>query len=109
MKNPRRKQPASPQPADEAGAFDLLARMRFACGDNGARMQDELETYLRELKLDAERYRALRFAYLAQSPRWADIINQTPVFNQITFDRAIDAAMAGDKRRVTSNPTTERT
>jgi len=41
-------------------AFDLLSRMRFACGDNGKRMQDELEEYLRGLKRDAERYRWLR-------------------------------------------------
>lgn len=41
-------------------AFDLLARMRFACGDNGTRMQDELEEYLRVLLKDAERYRRLR-------------------------------------------------
>ncbi len=41
-------------------AFDLLSRMRFACGDNGKRMQDELEEYLRELRKDAERYRWLR-------------------------------------------------
>lgn len=46
---------------------------------------------------DSERYRALRFAYLAQSPKWADIISQTPVFNQVTFDEAIDAAMREGK------------
>lgn len=44
--------------ASEAGAFDLLSRMRFACGDNGKRMQDELEVYLRELKRDADMWRA---------------------------------------------------
>ena len=38
-------------------AFDLLSRMRFACGDNGKRMQDELEEYLRDLKRDADRWR----------------------------------------------------
>jgi len=42
----------------EIAAFDLLSRMRFACGDNGKRMQDELEEYLRELKRDADRWRA---------------------------------------------------
>lgn len=40
---------------DAAAALGLLARMRFACGDNGLRMQDELEDYLRGLKRDAER------------------------------------------------------
>ena len=38
----------------------LLSRMRTASGDNGVRMQDELEAYLRGLKEDAERYRWLR-------------------------------------------------
>ena len=41
-------------------AFDLLSRMRFACGDNGKRMQDELEEYLRGLKRDADRWRHAR-------------------------------------------------
>lgn len=36
-------------------AFDLLSRMRFACGDDGKRMQDELEEYLRGLHMDAKR------------------------------------------------------
>lgn len=42
---------------DATAALALLARMRFACGDNGTRMQDELEECLRELKRDTERYR----------------------------------------------------
>lgn len=40
---------------EEIAALDLLSRMRFACGDNGKRMQDELEAYLRELREDADR------------------------------------------------------
>ena len=36
-------------------AFDLLSRMRLACGDDGKRMQDELEVYLRGLHADAKR------------------------------------------------------
>lgn len=42
---------------ESAAALALLSRMRFACGDNGTRMQDELEQYLRNLKRDAERFR----------------------------------------------------
>lgn len=45
---------------ESIAALALLSRMRFACGDNGKRMQDELEEYLRELKCDAKRYRWLR-------------------------------------------------
>ena len=45
-----------------AAALELLSRMRFACGDNGKRMQDELEDYLRGLKRDADELKALRAA-----------------------------------------------
>jgi hypothetical protein len=34
---------------DNASAFDLLSRIRFALGDNGKRMQDELIEYCKEL------------------------------------------------------------
>lgn len=44
---------------NEVAALALLARMRQACGDDGARMQDELEQYLRGLRVDAVRYRWL--------------------------------------------------
>lgn len=44
---------------DGWAAIALLTRMRFACGDNGARMQDELEVYLRELALNAGRWEKL--------------------------------------------------
>lgn len=43
---------------EECAALALLSRMRFACGDNGKRMQDELEEYLRGLKRDADKWRA---------------------------------------------------
>ena len=42
---------------EECAALALLSRMRFACGDNGKRMQDELEVYLRDLKRDADKWR----------------------------------------------------
>lgn len=53
---------------DGAAALALLSRMRFACGDNGLRMQDELEEYLRELARDAARYRWLRAEHAVNSP-----------------------------------------
>ena len=64
-------------------------------GDKVPSVSRTLVAEIDRLRRDAERYRALRFAYLAQSPAWADIIKQTPVFNQVTFDAAIDAAMNG--------------
>ena len=42
---------------NEFASLALLSRMRFACGDNGKRMQDELESYLAGLLRDAVRYR----------------------------------------------------
>ena len=52
---------------DATAALALLSRMRFACGDNGLRMQDELEQYLIELRRDAERLDALE-ALLNEQP-----------------------------------------
>lgn len=61
---------------DEAiSALVLLSRMRFACGDNGLRMQDELEEYLRGLKRDSDELAALkaRIAGAVQSVRDAEL------------------------------------
>lgn len=81
-------------------AFDLLSRMRFACGDDGKRMQDELEEYLRELRKDAERYRWLRehFRFANDSMRelWFDPVlepNDSGVPDDL--DQEIDRAMSG--------------
>lgn len=87
-------------------AFDLLSRMRFACGDNGKRMQDELEEYLRDLKRDAERYRWLRVwwgnleeIYEGGTDQMLDIRDAEPGegwrTDPATLDAAIDAAMNG--------------
>lgn len=45
---------------DAAGALDLLSRVRFALGDNGTRMQDELLVYCRELAAVALRFDELQ-------------------------------------------------
>ena len=85
-------------------AFDLLSRMRFACGDDGKRMQDELEEYLRELRKDAERYRWLRehFRFANDSMRelWFDPVlepNDSGVPDDL--DQEIDRAMNGANTR----------
>lgn len=76
-------------------ALALLSRMRMACGDNGTRMQDELEDYLRELKRDADRYRCLRDALLdEQSEQWEAFTSQPEPKDANDFDAAIDAARA---------------
>lgn len=81
-------------------AFDLLSRMRFACGDDGKRMQDELEEYLRELRKDAERYRWLRehFRFANDSMRelWFDpVLEPNDSGVPVDLDAEIDRAMNG--------------
>lgn len=85
---------------DAAAALGLLSRMRFACGDNGKRMQDELEDYLRELRKDAERYRWLRehFRFANDSMRelWFDpALEPDDAGLPVDLDQGIDAAMKG--------------
>lgn len=58
---------------DEAiSALGLLSRMRFACGDNGLRMQDELEEYLRGLKRDSDALAKLRAEIAGLAEKWRD-------------------------------------
>ena len=51
---------AALEAAREDACVSLVADIRFACGDNGTRMQPELVEFIRELAKDAERYRWLR-------------------------------------------------
>lgn len=78
---------------EEGAALALLSRMRFACGDNGKRMQEELEEYLRGLKRDAERYRWLRNC--GEEYKQLPILNYRGQLDPEFLDCAIDAAMAG--------------
>lgn len=91
---------------ESTAALALLSRMRFACGDDGKRMQDELEEYLRELKRDAERYRWLRARwgkleeiYEGGTDQMLDIRDAEPGegwrTDPATLDASIDAAMNG--------------
>ena len=85
---------------DEAAAFDLLSRMRFACGDNGKRMQDELDVYLRDLKRDAERWRHARRLFTIDDIEGAQGAHDSfggmvSEDECIRADDAIDAAMNG--------------
>lgn len=67
-----------------ASALGLLARMRLACGDNGARMQDELEAYLRGLRANSERYE-----WLCSNESYAMFVEAE---DKAALDAAIDAA-----------------
>ena len=53
---------AALEAAREDGCVALVADIRFACGDNGKRMQPELVEFIRGLAADAERFRAAREA-----------------------------------------------
>lgn len=44
----------------ESACVMLVADIRFACGDNGKRMQPELVEFIRDLAADAARYQWLR-------------------------------------------------
>lgn len=74
-------------------ALALLSRMRFACGDNGLRMQDELEDYLRGLAKDAARYRWLRAGGMYRVG-----FDSAGGVSLDSLDAAIDAAMAEGER-----------
>lgn len=78
---------------DAGAALGLLVRMRFACGDNGKRMQDELEDYLRGLAKDAGRYRWLRDGGLYRVG-----FDSTGGVSLSVLDSAIDAAMSEEER-----------
>lgn len=87
-------------------ALALLSRMRFACGDNGTRMQGELEEYLAGLRRDAERYAAVR-SRAADLIAWTKSGNEVPAdlpfvfrerWEKIVSDiRALEDAMAAER------------
>lgn len=70
----------------------VLTEIRWAIGDNGKRMQDELVAYISELAKDADRYRYLR--------EWPNNISQrfyggsNLLRRDQYLDESIDAAMA---------------
>lgn len=88
-------------------ALSLLSRMRFSCGDNGTRMQDELEEYLAGLRRDAERLDWLKpgFRFLAgqhaEQVMWPDphgkVTQLATVPAGVGVRAAIDAAMAAER------------
>ena len=88
---------------DAGSALALLSRMRFACGDNGKRMQDELEDFLRGLAKDAARIDWIGAHVKAvilhgdNAPRllWAD--TELPRYPR-DVRSGIDAAMAEGER-----------
>jgi hypothetical protein len=51
-----------------AGLLRLVCDVRFALGDDGKRMQEELIEFCAEMRKDAERYRWLRAQHWSTSP-----------------------------------------
>lgn len=54
------------QQPSEASLLRLVCDIRFAVGDNGKRMQPELIEYLKQMRADADRYRATLASTTAQ-------------------------------------------
>ena len=85
--------------AREDACVGLLADIRWACGDKGKRMQPELVEFIRELAVDAERYRWLRdeartnrVPHIFQYPPQSFDRPQYPHFKDVGLDAAIDSA-----------------
>lgn len=75
-----------------ASLLTLLADIRFACGDNGKRMQPELVEHIKAITADAERYRLLR-----RGQHWSVINGIGDVLRAEELDAAIDAARKDTK------------
>lgn len=60
---------AALEAAQESACVALVADIRFACGDNGKRMQPELVEFIRGLAEDARRLDALESLVAAQPDR----------------------------------------
>ncbi len=78
---------AALEAAQEDACVALVADIRFACGDNGKRMQPELVEFIRGLARDAQRYRWLRDGGLYRVG--FDSVGSTSLGD---LDTAIDAA-----------------
>lgn len=75
--------------------LNLIADIRFAIGDDGKRMSDELIEYCRELSKDAEQYRYAVAIGGNQSMNWLDVYDDWD--GEGSFTDAIAAAMECDK------------
>ena len=91
--------------ANQIAALDLVSRIRFALGDNGKRMQDELIIYCTEAVKDAERYRVGHDRYervRRMTPRRFRELCAENIVTGKPFDQLVDelkpfAAMRGDR------------
>lgn len=85
---------AALEAAREDACVSLVADIRFACGDNGKRMQPELVEFIRGLAADAERYRWLRDSHWYVGPEPDGCMEGVGMFdrNDGRLDAAIDQA-----------------
>lgn len=72
---------------DAASAFALLARIREAVGDDGKRMQDELIEYLRQMRVDAERWQKCK---RMRKSWWLEAIAEAGTKSGRSLDEQID-------------------
>ena len=70
----------------------LVADIRFACGDNGKRMQPELVEHIKAITANAERYQLLR-----RGQHWSVINGIGDALRAEALDAAIDAARKDTK------------
>jgi hypothetical protein len=72
-----------------AGLLRLVCDVRFALGDDGKRMQEELIKFCAEMRKDAERYRKVR-----RGQHWSVINGIGDVLRAEKLDAAVDAMPA---------------
>lgn len=99
---------AALEAAREDACVALVADIRFACGDNGKRMQPELVEFIRGLAEDAERWRFGRdrgfpvFGYFdikIDSPEWGICVAAGVTHKGRTPEDAIDQARGKEAGR----------
>lgn len=92
----RQRAEAAEAMSSEPGLLRLLVDLRFALGDNGKRMQDELVEYARELAADARRLdwlsEALGYVAIGSVDPAAHLTEDSTIGEE--WRAAIDAAMS---------------
>lgn len=76
---------------DTTSLMKLLVDIRFAAGDDGRRMQDDLVEYIAQLRRDAKRYRWLKEKMIGIDFDW-----QEAGVTALSFEMPAGCAYGGD-------------